>query len=314
MADKLFDKKRRNFKVPGFSDTEVLFDPSRRTYQLKEPGGGYGTLTTKGVLPSGRLVRGRTGNEKRGGFGIVPNAAGPDFNLTEVFGNRGVSGSEGQRRTPGGFSDLHMRQSSPEAIAETEARRNRLDMERELLKIRQPIVQMAKTYNEETGGITGERPIVMRPVFGDPNQPDTITDYEIVGGDQKNAGALESFRAAAEEEAKKQDQFDSEQARRVNRLTSNPPRDSWMPPERPWTSSDLFQRRKRQAFEFAPHRSQPSVYPPVQAPTQGQISTTKLSRSRLFDKFNNPRWGLRWGKRYGVEYPNWGKDWKSRGK
>ena len=237
--------------------------------------------------------RGESGGA-RGGFGIVPNAAGPDFNLSEVFGNRGASGSGGQGRTPGGYSAYSQWRSSLEGIAEAHQRKMELAGLQARLEAQKPIVKTRKVIDKNTGE-EREEFVTLRPVYGDPNDLNSFKGYEemgLVGG--KNTDAMESFRAAAEEEAKKQDQFDSEQARRVNRLTSNPPRDSWMPPERPWTSSDLFQRRKRQAFEFAPHRSQPSVYPPVQAPAQRPMSFTEPVRSRLYDKLKNPRWGLKW--------------------
>ena len=311
MTDKLFDKKRRNFKVvsryPGKPD--VLFDPSRRNFRLDQPDGGYGTITMSGKFPDRKYWRqsGRAEGGVRGGFGIVPNAADPDFNLSEVFGDRGASGYGGQGRTPGGYSAHSQWRTSPEGRAEAHQRKMELAGLQARLEAQKPIIKTRKVFDKTTGE-EREEFVTLRPVYGDPNDLSSFKGHEemgLVGG--KNTDALESFRAAAEEEAKKQDQLDLEQSRRERSLTRNPPRDAWMPPE-------PFQSRKRQAFEFAPHRSYPSVYPPVQAPAQGQLSTTKLSRSRLFDKFNNPRWGLRWGERYGVEYPNWGRDWKNRGR
>ena len=198
MADMLIDKKKRNFKVskyPGKPD--ILFDPSRRNFRLDQPNGGYGKIRMLGKFPDRKYWdqarQGESGGA-RGGFGIVPNAAGPDFNLSEVFGNRGASGSGGQGRTPGGYSAYSQWRTSPEG--KEEAIRNRMTERRGLLEnamelerfktnlqAQQPLSLKRKKYNEY-GAVEGEIYDFYSPVFGDPENPNKITGYKTIGGDQ----------------------------------------------------------------------------------------------------------------------------------
>ena len=203
MADILIDKKKRNFQVskyPGKPD--ILFDPSRRNFRLEQPDGGYGEIRMLGKFPDrkywDRARRGESGGA-RGGFGIVPNAAGPDFNLSEVFGNRGMSGSGGQGRTPGGYSAYSQWRTSPEGKAEairnrmTERRgilENAMELERfkTNLQAQQPISLKRKEYNDY-GAATGEAYDFYFPEFGNPEQPNRITGYKTIGGNQNKSVA-----------------------------------------------------------------------------------------------------------------------------